>query len=92
MASKEVTEASQVKQSSQQTTSTASSSPCPSQLDQMVVPTVPTLQGSQHIKAELDQRLRQLVDLNKQASQNHRGVEMKLFVLSFKYHGLRTLF
>ena len=64
MASKEVTEATQVKQSSQQTTATASSSPCTAQLGQMVVPTVAALQGSQHIQAEVDQWLRQLVNLN----------------------------
>ena len=61
MASKEATE---VSQSPQQPSTTASSSHSPAQLDQMVVPTVAALQGSQHIQAEVDQRMRQLVDLN----------------------------
>ena len=35
-----------------------------SQLDQVVIPTLATLQGSQHIQTEVDKRIRQLVDLN----------------------------
>ena len=35
-----------------------------SQLDQVVIPTLAALQGSQHIQTEVDKRLRQLVDLN----------------------------
>ena len=56
MASKEATE---VSQSPQQPPATARSSPSPAQLDQMVVPTVAALQGSQHIQAEVEQRIRQ---------------------------------
>ena len=71
MASKEATE---VSQSPQQPSTTASSSPSPAQLDQMVVPTVAALQGSQHIQAEVDQRIRQLVDLNEAGkSKSQRG-------------------
>ena len=71
MASKEATE---VTQSTQQTSVTASNSPSPAQLDQMVVPTVAALQGSQHIQAEVDQWIRQLVDLNEAGkSKSQRG-------------------
>ena len=45
-----------------------------SQLDQVVVPTLATLQGSQHIQTEVDKRLRQLVDLNESGkSKSQRG-------------------
>ena len=68
MASKEATE---VSKPTQQPSETASS---PGQLDQMVVPTVAALQGSQSIQAEVDQRIRQLVDLNEAGkSKSQRG-------------------
>ena len=39
-----------------------------------MVPMVVALQGSQHIQAEVDQRIRQLVDLNKAGkSKSQRG-------------------
>ena len=45
-----------------------------SQLDQVVIPTLTTLQGSQHIQTEVDKRLRQLVDLNESGrSKSQRG-------------------
>ena len=45
-----------------------------SQLDQMVIPTLATLQGSQHIQTEVDKRIRQLVDLNESGkSKSQRG-------------------
>ena len=45
-----------------------------SQLDQVVIPTLATLQGSQHIQTEVDKRLRQLVDLNESGkSKSQRG-------------------
>ena len=51
-----------------------------SQLDQVVVPTLATLQGSQHIQTEVDKRLRQLVDLNESGkSKSQRGGGTKLF-------------
>ena len=49
-----------------------------SQLDQVVIPTLAALQGSQHIKTEVEKRLRQLVDLNKSASLSLRREGMKL--------------
>ena len=71
MASKEVTEA---KQLPHQASAGASSSTSPSQLDQVVVPMVAALQGSQHIQAEVDQRIRELVDLNEAGkSKSQRG-------------------
>ena len=71
MASKEATE---VSQSPQQPSTIASSSPSPAQLDQMVMPTVAALQGGQHIQAEVDQRIRKLVDLNEAGkSKSQRG-------------------
>ena len=71
MASKEVTEA---KQLPHQASAGASSSASPSQLDQVVVPKVAALQESQHIQAEVDQRIRQLVDLNEAGkSKSQRG-------------------
>ena len=75
MASKEARE---VSKPTQQPSATASS-PSPGQLDQMVVPTVAALQGSQSIQAEVDQRIRQLVDLNEAGkSKSQRGGGMKL--------------
>ena len=45
-----------------------------SQLDQVVIPTLATIQGSQHIQTEVDKLLRQLVDLNKSGkSKSQRG-------------------
>ena len=45
-----------------------------SQLDQVVIPTLATLQGSQHIQTEVDKRLRQLVNLNESGkSKSQRG-------------------
>ena len=45
-----------------------------SQLDQMVIPTLAALQGSQHIQTEADKRLRQLVDLSESGkSKSHMG-------------------
>ena len=44
------------------------------QLDQVVVQTLATLQGSHHIQTEVDKRLRQLVDLNESGkSRSQRG-------------------
>ena len=72
MARKEVTE---VTQSPQQASATASNSPSPAQLGRMVVLTVAALQGSQHIQAEVDQRIRELVDLNEAGKlKSQRGV------------------
>ena len=61
MASKESTE---VKQPSHQASVGASNNTSPVQLDQVVVPMVAALQGSERIQSEADQRIRQLVDLN----------------------------
>ena len=70
MATKEAT---QDPKPTQQPLATASS-PSPGQLDQMVVPTVAALQGSQSIQSEVDQRIRQLVDLNEAGkSKSQRG-------------------
>ena len=67
-------EATQVKQSSHQASVGGSNSTSPAQLDQVVVPTVAVLQGSQHIQAEVNQRIRQLVDLNEAGkSKSQRG-------------------
>ena len=71
MASKKATE---VTQSPQQASATASNSLSPAHLDQMVVPMVAALQGSWHIQAEVDQWIRQLVDLNEAGkSKSQRG-------------------
>ena len=73
MASKEAPE---VSKPTQQLSETASS---PGHLDQMVVPTVAALQGSQSIQAEVDQRIRQLVDLNEAGKSKSQGGGMKLY-------------
>ena len=71
MASKEATE---VKQPSHQVSAGASNSTSPPQLDQVVVSIVAALQGSQHIQTEVDQCIRQLVDLNEAGkSKSQRG-------------------
>ena len=88
MASKEATE---VSKPTQQPSATASS-PSPGQLDQMVVPTVAALQGSQSIQAEMDHRIRQLVYLNDPGKSKSQRGGMKLFGSRGKSHGLRTLF
>ena len=52
-----------------------------SQLDQVVIPTLATLQGSQHIQTEVDKRLRQLGDLNESGkSKSQRGVNEIVWV------------
>ena len=57
-------EATEKKQPAHQASGGASSSTTPAQLEQMVVPMVSALQGSQQIQSEVDQRIRQLVELN----------------------------